>query len=126
MNQQANVCRPRTPVRSIGRNKKRHRYSLFPTLKLVNLQMYGDGITHGNRSWPTDATACLRAKLSGEEAQLSAGAILIAKQLSSDKFNSSVRAEQLFAICYPNVAIGYLCSSPDICLNYYTITYWYF
>jgi len=33
-------------------------------------------------------------------------------------FNSSVRAEQSFAIRYPNVVIKSLCGNLDICLNY--------
>jgi len=53
-----------------------------------------------------------------EEAQLSSGWILIGSELSSLKFNSAVRAEQSFAIRYPNVVIKFLCGNLDICLNY--------
>jgi len=55
----------------------------------------------------------------GEETQLSLGWILIASELSSSNFNSSVRAEQSFAIRYPIVVIKPLCGNLDICLNYY-------
>ena len=34
-------------------------------------------------------------------------------------FNSSVRVERSFAICYLNVVIKPLCGNLDICLNYY-------
>ena len=44
---------------------------------------------------------------------------MIGLELSSPNFNSLVRAEQLFAIRYPNVAIKPLCGNLDICLNYY-------
>ena len=54
----------------------------------------------------------------GEEAQLSAEWILIGSELSSLNFNSSFRAEQSFAIRYPNVVIKSLCGNLDICLNY--------
>jgi len=59
----------------------------------------------------------------GEEAQLSSGWISIGSELSSLNFNSSVRAEQSFAIRYPNVAIKSLCGNLDICLNYYANPY---
>jgi len=40
-------------------------------------------------------------------------------ELSSRNFNSSVRAERSFAICYLNVVIKPLCGILDICLNHY-------
>jgi len=48
---------------------------------------------------------------------------LIASELSSPNFNSSVRAEQSFAIPYPNVVIKLLCGNIDICLNYHANAY---
>ena len=48
---------------------------------------------------------------------------IIASELSSFNFNSSVRAELLFAIRYPNVVIKSLCARLDICLNYHANTY---
>jgi len=41
----------------------------------------------------------------GEEVQLSSGWTLIGSELSSPKFNSSVRAERSYAIRYLNVVI---------------------
>ena len=58
-----------------------------------------------------------------EEAQLSSGGISITSELFSLNFNSFVRAEQSFAICYPNVVIESLCGNLDICLNYYANAY---
>ena len=46
-----------------------------------------------------------------EKAQLSSGWILIRSELSSLNFNSSVRAEQSFAIHYFNVVIKSLCGN---------------
>ena len=43
----------------------------------------------------------------------------IRSDLSSANFNSSVRAERLFAIRYLNVVIKPLCGNLDICLIYY-------
>jgi len=54
----------------------------------------------------------------GEETQLSSGWTLIESELSSPNFNSSVRAERSFAICYLNVVIKPLCGNLDICLNH--------
>ena len=51
------------------------------------------------------SVASMRTHGRGEEAQLSSGWILIGSELSSLNFNSSVRAEQSFAIRYPNVVI---------------------
>jgi len=53
----------------------------------------------------------------GEEVQLSSGWILIGSELSSLNFNSSVRAEQSFAIRYSNVVIKSPCGNLDIFLN---------
>jgi len=55
----------------------------------------------------------------GKEALLSSGWSLIGSELSSPNFNSSVRAELLFAIRYLNVIIQPLWGNLDICLNYY-------
>jgi len=60
----------------------------------------------------------------GEVAQLSSGGILITSELSSLNFNSLVRAEQSFAIHYPNVVIKPLCGNLDICLNYHANAYY--
>ena len=60
----------------------------------------------------------------GEEVQLSSGWISIELELSS--LNPySVRAEQLFAIRYPNMVIKSLSGDLDICLNYYTNAYFW-
>jgi len=45
--------------------------------------------------------------------------IPIASKLSSLNFNSPVRAERSFVICYPNVVIKALCGNLDICLSYH-------
>jgi len=55
----------------------------------------------------------------GEEAQLHSGWISIRSELSSLNFNSLARAEQSFAIHYPNIMITSLYGNLDICLNYY-------
>ena len=54
----------------------------------------------------------------GEEAQLSLGGISTASELSSLGFISLARAEQSFAIRYPNVVIKSLCGNLVICLSY--------
>ena len=54
----------------------------------------------------------------GEEAQFSSGWILIRSELSSLNFNSSVGAEQSFAIRYLDVEIKFLCGNLDVYLNY--------
>ena len=51
--------------------------------------------------------------------QLSSGWISIGSELSSLNSNSSVGAEQSFAICYPGVVIKFLRSNLDICLSYF-------
>jgi len=64
------------------------------------------------------SVASTRTHSRDEEAQLNSGWILIESELSFLNFNSSVRAEQAFAIRYPNVVIKSLCGNLDICLNY--------
>jgi len=64
------------------------------------------------------SVACMRTLGRGEEKLLSSGWTLIGSELSSPNVNSSVRAEQSFAICYLNVVIKPLCRTLDICLNY--------
>jgi len=54
----------------------------------------------------------------GEEAQLRSGWILIGSGWSSLNFSSSVRAEQSFAIHYPNVVIMPVYGNLGICLSY--------
>ena len=44
---------------------------------------------------------------------------LIRSKLPSPNFNSSVKTERSFTICYLNVVIRPLCGNLDICLNYY-------
>jgi len=61
----------------------------------------------------------------GEKAQLSSGWISVGSELSSLNFNSPVRAEQSFAIRYPNVVIKSVCGNLDICLNYYANAYFW-
>ena len=58
-----------------------------------------------------------------EEVQLSSGWTLIESELSTLKFKPSVRAEQSFAICYPNLVIKSLSDNLDICLDYWASTY---
>jgi len=72
------------------------------------------GCKHMNTSWTHGRD---------EEAQLSLGWIPIGSKLSSLNFNSSVRAEQSFAIRYPKVVIKSLCGNLDISLNYYANAY---
>jgi len=57
------------------------------------------------------------------KAQLSSGWISIRSELSSLNFNASVRAEQSFAIRYPNVVIKSLRGNLEILLNYYANAY---
>jgi len=59
----------------------------------------------------------------GEAEKLSSWWISIGSDLSSLNFNSLIRAEQSFAIHYPNVVIKSLYGNLDICLNYYAIAY---
>jgi len=54
-----------------------------------------------------------------EKAQLNSGWISIGSELYTLNFNSSVRAEQSLAICYPNIVSKCLCGNLNICLNYY-------
>ena len=49
--------------------------------------------------------------------------ILIASELSSLNFDSTVRAELSFAIHYPNVVFKSLCGNLDDCLNYHAKAY---
>jgi len=63
--------------------------------------------------------ACSWSLGRGEETLLSSGWTLIGSELSSPNFNSSVRAEWLFAIRYLTVVIKPLCGNIVICLNYY-------
>ena len=60
-----------------------------------------------------------KVSVASEETQLSSGWTLIGSELSSPNSNSSVRAEQSFAIHYLNVVIKPLCGNLDIRLNYY-------
>ena len=58
----------------------------------------------------------------GKETLWSSGWTLIGSELSSSNFNSSIRAEQSFAIRYLNVVIKPLCGNLDIWLNYYFLS----
>ena len=48
---------------------------------------------------------------------------MIASELSSLNFNSSVTAEPLFVICYLNIVIKSLCGNRSIFLNYHANVY---
>jgi len=48
---------------------------------------------------------------------------LFISELSSLNFDSSVRAERSFAICYSIIVIKSLCDNLDVCLNYHANTY---
>jgi len=73
--------------------------------------------------FPKISVASTRTLGGGEETQLSSGWTLNGSELSSLNFNSSVRAEQLFAIQYLNIVIKPLCNNLDICLNYLANAY---
>ena len=66
------------------------------------------------------SVASMRPHDRSEESQLSSGWISMGSEVSTLNFNSSVKAEQSFAIQYPNVVFKSLCGNLDICLNYST------